>query len=272
MLLDTPEEAKATCLVWVNTSPPICWFGRQFCGPIAYLKEGDLQDSKQAKLWDKEAHILKDCITQLWKVRRALANVPIYMVFDDHDLSDDWYLNRAWCTGVLGKPLGKRVVQNGLLAYAVFQAWGNTPDQFQEGQSGGCLLKAATIWSASAGTDESASEEIAKYLGLPQREPDSSFPKFRLHEDVWVLDRDYPDGTLPLEWHYSISSLKHEVIVLDTRTWRGYPLGDAIAPPMLLCPRAFKQQLQKPLELSDRLKQTGESGIEVTFVVIPQTW
>ena len=272
MLLDTPEEAKSHLfslgeyfatymLVW----SPILWPERLPKGKDIY------KDSKQAKLWDKEAHILKDCITQLWKVRRALANVPIYMVFDDHDLSDDWYLNRAWCTGVLGKPLGKRVVQNGLLAYAVFQAWGNTPDQFQEGQSGGNLLKAAQIWSASAGTDESASEEIAKCLGLPQMEPETNLPKFRLDEDVFILDRDYPDGTLPVEWHYTVSSLKHEVIVLDTRTWRGYPQCDRgdIAPPMLLSPTAFERQLQKPLEISDRLKQTSNSEIEITFVVIP---
>ena len=270
MLINTPHEAKSHLFslgeyftMYLLSWSPILW-------PERLPKGKDIhKDPKQAKLWDNEVRLLDDCIPQLWKVRRAMANVPTYMVFDDHDISDDWYLNRAWCNGVFSKPLGKRAVQNGLLAYAVFQAWGNTPDQFQEGQPGECLLKAATIWSASAGTDESASEEIAKYLGLPQREPDSGLPKFRLDEDVWVLDRDYPDGTLPLEWHYSISSLKHEVIVLDTRTWRGYPLGDAIAPPMLLCPRAFKQQLQKPLELSDRLKQTGESGIEVTFVVIP---
>jgi hypothetical protein len=209
-----------------------------------------------------------------------MANVPVYMICDDHDLSDDWYLNRAWCESVLGKPLGKRVVQNGLLAYAVFQAWGNTPNQFQEGQPGGNLLKAATIWSASAGTDESASAEIAKCLGLPQMESETGLPKFKVDEDVLVMDRDYPDGTQPIEWHYTVRSFKHEVIVLDTRTWRGYPQGSEgaiaqcsnasqIAPPMLLCPSAFKQQIQKPLELTDQINRTHESDIEVTFVVVP---
>jgi hypothetical protein len=193
------------------------------------------------------------------------------MICDDHDISDDWYLNRDWCNRVLRKPLGRRVVQNGLLAYAMFQAWGNTPDQFQEGQSGGNLLKAATRWSASAGTDACAAEEIAKCLGLPQIEPESGLPKFKLDNDVLILDRDDPDGILPVEWNYTIRSLKHEVIVLDTRTWRGYPPGKEgeIAPPRLLCPTAFKKQLQKPLELTDWLKQMGESNIEITFVVVP---
>jgi hypothetical protein len=164
------------------------------------------------------------------------------------------------------------------------------------------LLKAATLWSASAGTDQSASEEIAKLLGLPQLEPDTGLPKFKLDKDVLILDRDYSDGTRSLEWHYTVRNLKHEVIVLDTRTWRGYPQGDegigrwgdeeirrilhpnpnsgakepinqttdsAIAPPRLLSPTAFENQIQKPLELTDQLKQAAESSIEITFIVVP---
>ena len=302
MLLNTPEEAKSHLfslgeyfatylLVW----SPILW-------PDS-LPEGKdrFKNPKLITRWDAEARHVKECISQLWKVRRAMANVPIYMICDDHDISDDWYLNRAWCNRVLSKPLGRRVVHNGLLAYAVFQAWGNTPDQFEEGKPGGNLLKATTIWSASAGTDEVALKEMTKLLGLPQIDPELGLPKFQVDQDVLILDRDYPDGTRPIEWHYTVRSLKHEVIVLDTRTWRGYPVkegevgrwsqgqmrrilnpkwvdegrislmmaGSAIAPPMLLCPTAFEKQIQKPLELTDQLKQTGESNIEVTFVVLP---
>lgn len=280
MLVNSPEKAKSHLLslgeyfasyllVW----SPILWPER--------LPDGKdvCTDAKQAKQWDKEARHVQDCISQLWKVRRALANVPTYMICDDHDVSDDWYLNRAWCTNVLGKPLGRRVVQNALTAYAVFQAWGNTPDQFQEAQPGRKLLKAATVWSASAGTDECASEEIAKFLGLPLMEAETGLPRFKFDKDVLILDRDYPDGTLPVDWHYTVRSLKHEVIVLDTRTWRGYPQSskgrvslkadDTYAPPMLLCPTAFTQQIQKPLELTDQLKESGESVIEVTFVIMP---
>mgnify|MGYP005849054193 CR=1 FL=1 len=272
MLLNTPHEAKSHLfslgeyfatylLVW----SPVLWPGG--------IPEGKAvrKDAKQIKRWDSEARHLKRCRKQLWKVRRAMANVPIYMVCDDHDISDDWYLNRAWCNSVLGKPLGRRVVQNGLLAYAVFQAWGNTPDQFQERQPGGNLLNAAAMWSASGGTDESALEDVAKCLGLPPMEPKTGLPKFKRDQDVLILDRDYPDGTLPVEWHYTVRSLKHEVIVLDTRTWRGYPFGQEgeIAPPRLLCPTAFEKQIQKPLEFTDGLKHAGESDIELTFVVVP---
>ncbi|MEW6496786.1 MAG: PhoD-like phosphatase [Cyanobacteriota bacterium] len=272
MLIDSPEEAKSHLFslgeyfaIYLLVWSPILW-------PDDFPQGNQIhEDSKQARGWDEEVRHLKDCISQMGKVRRALANVPTYMIFDDHDISDDWYLNRAWCTSVLSKPLGRRAVQNGMLAYAVFQAWGNTPDQFQEGQPGDNLLQAAISWSASAGTDESASQDIAKYLGIPELEPETGLPKFKLDEDVLILDRDYSDQAIPIAWHYTVRSYKHEVIVLDTRTWRGYPpsaKGD-IAPPRLLCPTAFKQQLQDPLEFSDRLKQTGNLDIEATFVILP---
>lgn len=262
MLIDTPHESKSHLLslgeyfaTYLLAWSPILWLD---------LPQGrDIyKDSKQATSWDKEAGILKDCIEQLWKVRRALANVPVYMICDDHDISDDWYLNQAWCTGVLGKPLGKRAVQNGLFAYAIFQAWGNTPQQFEAGQTGEILLQAAEVWSASAGTNQLAEAAISKCLGLPQISAETGLPEFRLDEDVLVLDRHYPDGMLPLEWHYTIRSSQHEVIVLDTRTWRGYPQADDLAPPMLLSPTAFIQQIQKPLEMA-------KTKVGVTFVVVP---
>lgn len=262
MLIDTPHESKSHLFslgeyfaIYLLVWSPILWQN---------LPQGrDIyKESKQAKSWDREAGILRECIAQLWKVRRALANVPVYMICDDHDISDDWYLNQAWCTGVLGKPLGKRALQNGLFAYAIFQAWGNTPQQFEAGETGEKLLQAAEVWSASAGTNQLAEAAISKCLGLPQISSETGLPEFRLDEDVLVLDRNYPDGMLPLEWHYTIRSSKHEVIVLDTRTWRGYPQEDDLAPPMLLSPTAFKQQIQKPLSMT-------KTKVDVTFVVVP---
>ncbi len=41
-----------------------------------------------------------------------LGNFDRYAICDDHDVTDDWYLDGAWCQCVL--------------VYALFQAWGNT--------------------------------------------------------------------------------------------------------------------------------------------------
>ncbi|AFY77727.1 PhoD-like phosphatase [Pleurocapsa sp. PCC 7327] len=217
------------------------------------------QDRQAAKQWDRELKDLQQFASTIWKVRRALANVPRYTIFDDHDVSDDWYLNQAWCLRVLGKPLGRRVVQNALLAYAVFQGWGNTPEQFQDGQLGAKLLEAASEWSASAGGDKKAEEAIARYLGLPESNPLTGLPKMRLDGQFLILDRS-PEA---LRWHYTVRGDGHEVIVLDTRTRRGYPADrDPIAPPALLCPSVFERQLRAVL-------QQVRSNIKATLAISP---
>lgn len=217
-------------------------------------------DRKAAKGWDKELEDINSFINNLGKVRRALANVAVYTMCDDHDISDDWYLNRQWCDRVLGKPLGKRVVQNGLLAYALFQAWGNTPEQFEAGTSGDKLLKLASQWLLSQGKDLVAKAKCDRYLGIPQNEDSTGLPQLQADEDVLILSR----SSETLSWHYNITSDRHEVIVLDTRTWRGYPFekDKGLEPPMLLCPNAFQQQLQIPLT------QT-QAHIEATIIVLP---
>src|SRR5919201_234883 len=65
-------------------------------------------------------------------VRRVLANVPTYMIFDDHDITDDWNLTREWRDQVWRSPGGRRVVAGALAAYWAFQGWGNDPESFDE--------------------------------------------------------------------------------------------------------------------------------------------
>ncbi|MDQ3902801.1 MAG: hypothetical protein M3247_03980, partial [Thermoproteota archaeon] len=63
-------------------------------------------------------------------VRRLLANIPTYMIFDDHEVSDDWNINGEWHDGVDASDCGKQIVTNALTAYWVFQGWGNDPDLY----------------------------------------------------------------------------------------------------------------------------------------------
>jgi hypothetical protein len=63
-------------------------------------------------------------------VRRALANITTYMMFDDHDVTDDWNLNPDWKAQVSSLELGRRVIANALAAYWALQGWGNDPDAF----------------------------------------------------------------------------------------------------------------------------------------------
>lgn len=217
----------------------------------------DRQES--AKAWDKEAYSLQSFIANTHRVRRALANIATYTICDDHDISDDWYLNREWCGRVLSKPLGRRTILNALLAYALCQDWGNHPQQYASGTSGEKLLQAAVRHSSLAASDPAAIAELERYLAIPKLDPDTGLPQLQPDGDVWILQRDRQ----ALNWHYSLQHSQHEIIVIDTRTWRGYPQeASGIQPPMLLSPTAFRQQLEIPLTVKER-------SDKVTIVVLP---
>lgn len=261
MLKDSPEEAKSHLFsfgeyaaVYLLAWSPVLMLSSFPSGKSLF------KNSQQHRHWLQEIDDIKSFIEDLPKVRRALANIPVYTICDDHDVSDDWYLNREWCDRVLGKPFGKRVVQNGILAYALFQAWGNTPEQFKPETSGAKLLKLASRWLASEGKDRSAKAECDRYLGIPPTDPSTGLPKLEADGDVLIFSRDRE----AIPWHYTVTSSKHEVIILDTRTWRGYSPGEdcKIEPPMLLCPQAFQQQLEIPLG-------QNRPEIEATFIVLP---
>jgi hypothetical protein len=61
--------------------------------------------------------------------RRVLANLPTYMLCDDHEITDDWNMDEPWVRGT-SNPTARRVIANGLAAYWAFQAWGNDPERF----------------------------------------------------------------------------------------------------------------------------------------------
>jgi hypothetical protein len=63
-------------------------------------------------------------------VRRLLANVPTYMIFDDHDVTDDWNLSLQWRQDVKGSKLGKRIIADALMAFWLCQGFGNDPELY----------------------------------------------------------------------------------------------------------------------------------------------
>jgi len=77
----------------------------------------------------KQLRALERTRAALPRVRRLLANTPTYMIFDDHDVTDDWNITGSWRTKVERSPSGRRIVANALAAYWAFQGWGNDPER-----------------------------------------------------------------------------------------------------------------------------------------------
>jgi hypothetical protein len=178
----------------------------------------DREKLKKEK-WEVEIEAVKDFRKALPKVRRAMANIPCLMIFDDHEVTDDWYLVKRWTDQVLTSPLGVNCLRNGLLSYALFQAWGNTPQLFANDADHAALLTAAQNLfpaAASGGPHQATAASIDSLFGFG-----GSAPK--------------------IKWHYSIPTGPTQTLVLDTRTRREF--NSRISPPGLLSQTALDEQI-----------------------------
>jgi hypothetical protein len=80
--------------------------------------------------WSQDYPELTHFTDSLLKVRRLMANTPTYMIFDDHDVTDDWNLSVKWKEDVKSFKLGKRIVANAIGAYWLCQGFGNNPVRY----------------------------------------------------------------------------------------------------------------------------------------------
>ena len=59
---------------------------------------------------------------------RLFANLPTYMLLDDHEVADDWNLDTDWLRKTSSVATDALVASAGLAAYALFQGLGNDPE------------------------------------------------------------------------------------------------------------------------------------------------
>lgn len=85
---------------------------------------------RHAQRWRRESGALAGFRHDLPQAARLLAHMQTLMIFDDHDITDDWNLSAKWETTAYGHPFSRRIVGNALVAYMLCQGWGNRPDVF----------------------------------------------------------------------------------------------------------------------------------------------
>ncbi len=66
----------------------------------------------------------------LKQIRRLMANVPVIMTADDHDVTDDWNINPQWKANL--SQGGRLLCEKAELALFVFQDWGNHPEDYSD--------------------------------------------------------------------------------------------------------------------------------------------
>lgn len=179
----------------------------------------------------RNSRILGEFRRGLPKVQRALANIPTYMMFDDHEVTDDWNLNPIWRDRVMTTSLGVTIVRNALLSYALFQDWGNDPEKYETSEPHRNLLALAPQMfaeSAATGPNPAVAASLDKLFGFDLRgEP----------QDDGRIAAVHP----PLSWHFKVDGAKHRVIALDNRTRRSY--GSRNGPPGNVAIEAQREQI-----------------------------
>ena len=90
-------------------------------------------------------------------IRWLLSTMPSAMIFDDHDVVDDWNTSIAWVQEMRAHDWWNKRVVGAFMAYALYQHWGNVhPDTLEEdpvyrrvreaGDGGAILAEAAFTW------------------------------------------------------------------------------------------------------------------------------
>ncbi|QTH64324.1 hypothetical protein J1N51_02230 [Psychrosphaera ytuae] len=140
----------------------------------------ELVAQKNQYAYDKDWQNLRGFISTLPDFELTLANIPTLMIFDDHDVTDDWNLSADWEEHIYGNDFTRKMIKNALLSYAVFQSWGNNPEK---------------------------NRPIIQQIQALSHEND--FSSEPLTEALFDFS----------EWHFEVQS-QPKIVVLDTRTHR----------------------------------------------------
>lgn len=84
----------------------------------------DSPPGHQARNFEEFARMYVSAWTGDEEVRRALATIPSAMMFDDHEITNNWNIVPTWQVQALQQGWEQTLV-DGLVAYWIYQGWGN---------------------------------------------------------------------------------------------------------------------------------------------------
>ncbi len=172
----------------------LCWSPECWATANTDIPNGNGEQSADEYLG--ELALIEQFVSGLSQVRRVMAHLPCPMMFDDHDVTDDWNLTADWEQAAYGNVFSRRIIGNSLMAYLLCQGWGNAPQNFSDE-----LLQKVQLSLQDLGCPEH-DETITKLLEFEQ-------------------------------WHYQWPT-SPKLLVLDTRTQRWWSESNANKPSGLM--------------------------------------
>lgn len=137
------------------------------------------------------AYLYQRAWTSAAPVRSLLAHVPTFLMFDDHEVTDDWNFDAEWVR-MLHNPgdelkMWPKTLTDALAAYWVYQGWGNkAPSQWPASDPRAAALNDAR----KAGTDALPQLRRVIYQACWSQVPAKNAPTFQTG--------------LSLDWHYRL--------------------------------------------------------------------
>ena len=113
------------------------------------------------------AHLYHESWTDR-ELRWLLSTVPTAMIFDDHDIRDDWNTSQAWRDEMAQTPWWRQRIQAGLASYWVYQHIGNLdPDALKADELYGAVTAATgDVYDLLSAHADKADAEIGEPTGL----------------------------------------------------------------------------------------------------------
>ncbi|HEU5106958.1 MAG TPA: alkaline phosphatase D family protein [Micromonosporaceae bacterium] len=131
------------------------------------------------------------------EIRYLLSTVPSVMIFDDHEVIDDWNTSASWRADMRAESWWPERITSGLASYWIYQHLGNLgPDE----------IAVDPVYAKVAATEDATAALADFAAGVDQ-------------------------GTSPYQWSYALDLGRTRLIVLDNRCSRVLdPAGRAMLP------------------------------------------
>ncbi|TDC58835.1 alkaline phosphatase family protein [Micromonospora sp. KC207] len=144
------------------------------------------------------------------EIRWLFSTVPSVMIFDDHEVIDDWNTSAAWRDDMRAQPWWAERIGSGLASYWVYQHLGNlAPDE----------IAADPVYAKVTAAGADATEVLREFGARVDREADEAHDTER-----W--------RAVQYQWSYALDLGRTRLVMLDNRCSRVLDRGNrAMLPP-----------------------------------------